>query len=138
MIPYFLLGAAGFFSLLGFGLISIVLLLITWYVANSEARKATGVRHVYAQKVAGTAFKAGAAHVIITVLLTVKVVVTIQSGEGLVEAFLAHWLIDHAAEFTIGLWLSFRAINDHLKLADEVSGSAGQGLAINETAKERS
>lgn len=136
MIPYLLLGAAGFLSLLGLGLLSMLALLLTWFVAQSEARNSTGAKSEYAQKVAGTAFKAGVAHVIITVLLTVKVVITLQSGEGLIEAFLAHWLIDHAAEFTIGVWLSFRAISDHLKLGDEQDEAPGQSLANNETAKE--
>jgi len=130
MIPYLLLGAAGFLSLLGLGLMSMMALLVTWFVAQSEARKSTGIKSTYARKVAGTAFKAGVAHVIITVLLTVKVVITLQSGQGLVEAFLSHWLMDHAAEFTIGVWLSYRAITDHLKQGDEQDKiSSGQSLA---------
>ena len=120
MFPYFLLGAAGFFSLIGMGLLSLFMLVVTWRVAQAEAQKNSGARSTYAMKVASVARRAGAAHIIITVLLSVSAALTLRAGQGVLETFLSRWLLDYAGEFTIGVWISYRAITDHLKMADDL------------------
>lgn len=130
MFLYLLLGTAGFLSLIGMGILSFLMLAVTWRVARSEARKHTGTRSKYAGKVAGLAFKAGTAHIIVTFLLSVSAVLTLKAGQGLLETFLSRWLLDYAGELVIGVWVSYSAITGHLKMGDEMDElKRNEGLA---------
>ncbi|KXS55586.1 MAG: hypothetical protein AWU57_35 [Marinobacter sp. T13-3] len=133
MIGYILIGVAAGMSLFGFGILAMIVL-IGAIVQTGAARKASSADHrtlIHAQYVRRVAITALCAHLAITVFLVTEMVLAINSGEagGIVQAFVAHYLIDHVSEFVIGAWTAYRAIKGGLHFGEQ-KAPCGSALTL--------
>lgn len=125
MIFYVVLGFATLIGFLGFGLISMALLLLAWALTRTQQTESFPEDHRrWVKKSASVGL---ILHLILLAILVFKVYLVMdKNGEGWLQAFLAHWLIDHVVEALISVWLAFRVIkgasNLYSKKSPEFSG----------------
>lgn len=110
IIGYGLLGFASIASLLGHGFLTVMILIIGYVVAKIFINHNDVFSFSHWSWIAKAAIVAILIHFAVTAFLITEVFITIDRGEGFFEALLAHYLIDHIVEFTIGVWLLYKTI----------------------------
>lgn len=121
MVGYVVLGISALLSIFGLGLLSMGALLIAWLIlAGPMMADPDTLKQRHGLWLKRTAIYALIAHSVVTVFLVTEMAVAIQSGEahGIIGAFFAHYILDHASEFVIGAWIGFRTLKGGLNFSD--------------------
>jgi len=119
MVNLVMVGLSGVISMVGFGSVAIILLVVAWLKARLDAR-ADSPQGKMNRSLARITLVALLLHLAVLVVLVVEIAIAVEQGEGYWQAFLTHYLIDHVAEFVIGFGLMYAAVTQYLRLDDEL------------------
>lgn len=109
MLLYLLLSVATILGFFGLGLLSMGFLIAAFVVS---APSSFSIREDHRHWIRKTAKIALLAHIALLVIIVLKVsIVVANDGEGWIQAFIAHWLIDHLGEAAISVWLAYRTVS---------------------------
>lgn len=121
MIGYGFLGAAALLSLLGAGLMALVILTLTLVVAVRVMRNSGEPAAIlHAAHIRKTAWVGLVLHLLLLVHLILEMRLAIQTGEAqsVAAAFFVRYVVDHVVEFAIGVFLAVRSVKGVLNLGE--------------------
>lgn len=113
MILFILLGVAAGVGLLGFGILSMLILFALWNLLSSAPQSMSEFHKEWLRR----SLKIGLlAHLGLLAIIAARIwFVMDNDGDGWWQAFIANYVFDHVAEACISVWLAYRAVSGGVK-----------------------